>query len=119
VKELAAEVADLRSQLEQVGGLSLLEVERRRAEAEVALEAQRAQLERERVEAAQALVLDREKVEREKQELLTELETLRADVVETREVALLQEAGIYEYRHPLAVLPTEVVNAADRGSVSE
>jgi hypothetical protein len=33
--------------------------------------------------------------------LASELELLRAEVIETREVMLLQEFGLYEYRHPL------------------
>lgn len=102
VKELAAEVADLRSQLERVGGLSLFEVERRRSEVAVELEEQRVRLERERAEAASALAADRAETEAEKRKLVEELELLQAEVVETREVSLLQEAGIYEYRHPLA-----------------
>ncbi|HEU5373697.1 MAG TPA: DUF4041 domain-containing protein [Gaiellaceae bacterium] len=102
VKELAAEVAELRSQLDRVGGLTLLEVERRRAEATAELEEQRTRLERERADAAAALAADRAGAEAEKERLLGELETLRAEVVETRDVALLQEAGVYEYRHPLA-----------------
>lgn len=35
------------------------------------------------------------------QQLRAELDVLGAQVVETREVALLQEVGIYEYAHPL------------------
>lgn len=35
------------------------------------------------------------------QQLKAELDALGAQVVETREVALLQEVGIYEYAHPL------------------
>jgi hypothetical protein len=102
VKELAAEVAELRSQLDRVGGFTLLEVERRRSEVAAELEDQQIQLERERAEAASALAVERAEAESEKKKLLSELEALRADVVETRDVALLQEAGIYEYRHPLA-----------------
>jgi len=102
VKELAAEVADLRSQLDRVGGLTLFEVERRRSEVTAEVEEQRVRLERERAEAASALAADRAEAETEKRKLVEELEVLRAEVVETREVSLLQEAGIYEYRHPLA-----------------
>jgi hypothetical protein len=100
-KELEAEVAGLRAQLDRVGGLTLLEVEHRRSEAATELEEQRIRLERERADAAAARVADRAEAETEKTKLLAELEALQAEVVETRDLALLQEAGIYEYRHPL------------------
>ncbi|WP_434030658.1 DUF4041 domain-containing protein [[Pseudomonas] boreopolis] len=38
---------------------------------------------------------------KERDDLLRQLEELRKDVVETRETALLQESGVYEYAHPL------------------
>jgi flagellar motility protein MotE (MotC chaperone) len=102
VKELAGEVAELRTQLDRVGGLTLLEIERHRLEVAKELEDQRIRLERERAEAVSALAAEMAEAEANKKRLLGELEALRADVVETRDVALLQEAGIYEYRHPLA-----------------
>lgn len=37
----------------------------------------------------------------ERDRLLAQIDELRKDVVETRERALLQESGIYEYTHPL------------------
>jgi hypothetical protein len=101
-KKLTNEVAELRALLDRLGGLTLLEVERRRAEATAELEEQRARLERERADAASTLAAARVTAEAEKRDLVAELDALRADVVETRDVALLQEAGIYEYRHPLA-----------------
>lgn len=39
--------------------------------------------------------------EREQTETRVELETLRREVVTTEETAVLQEVGVYEYRHPL------------------
>jgi ABC-type phosphate transport system auxiliary subunit len=102
VKELAEEVVELRSQLDRVGGLTLLEVQQRQAEIAAELDEQRLRLERERAEASTALAAEKAEAEGEKRKLLEELGALRAEVVETREVALLQEAGIYEYRHPLA-----------------
>jgi hypothetical protein len=102
VRELMVEVAELRLQLDRVGGLTLLEIERRRSQVAAELEEQRIRLERERAEAALALAAERAEAEAERKKVLGELEALRAEVVETREVALLQEAGIYEYRHPLS-----------------
>lgn len=101
VKELEIEVVGLRAQLDRVGGLTLLEVERRRSDATAELEEQRIRLDHERADAATALAVDRSEAEAEKKKLLAELDALRAEVVETRDLSLLQEAGIYEYRHPL------------------
>ncbi len=111
-KELAARVAVLQSELERLGGLSLLEVEEKRAAAERELEELRAQRrhEQDELEAArerelrttrEAVTREMADVQRERDELLSELTGLRAEVVETRDVALLQEAGVYEYQHPL------------------
>jgi hypothetical protein len=36
-----------------------------------------------------------------RQQLAGEVDSLRSELVETREIALLQEVGIYEYAHPL------------------
>jgi chromosome segregation ATPase len=35
------------------------------------------------------------------QQLTAEIEACRSQLVETRELALLQEVGVYEYAHPL------------------
>lgn len=83
-RELADEVATLRAQLEQNGSLSLAEVEARKA----ALEARIVE---------QTAALDSETAE-----LRSDLERLRQEVVVTEETAVLQEVGIYEYRHPLS-----------------
>jgi hypothetical protein len=112
-KELAGEVARLREDLDRIGGLSLIEVEERRLalESEVKDEAVRldtarrdaeAMLERSLEEARAKTRKEIDETEKERQLLRNELQELRSEVVETREVALLQEAGIYEYRHPLS-----------------
>jgi hypothetical protein len=58
----------------------------------------------------------------------TELAALRQDVVETREVLLLQQVGVYDYRHPLedapaykaalTALKTQIKAAASSDAVS-
>jgi hypothetical protein len=112
-KELNAEVARLREQLERLGGLSLLEVEERRAKVSAEIEQETARLEQERRDAAATLQREREgataqareelsSLQAEHQQLDARLSDLRDEVVETEEVALLQEAGVYEYRHPLS-----------------
>jgi hypothetical protein len=111
-RELEAELAASRAELARIGGLSLVEIERRRDVVAAQVERQAALLEserleaqaareRERAEATKSLAEERARLETEKRELLDQLAQLRTEVVETREVALLQEAGIYEYHHPL------------------
>lgn len=77
-------------QLEQMGGASLLEVEARRKHLEAEVASLSAQISQERSQA-----------EAERRAIAAELEEARRDIVETREIALLQEVGIYEYNHPL------------------
>jgi len=115
-KQLAAEAAKLRADLDRVGGLSLLEVEQRRIAVSAEVEEQAARLVREREAARAALVREAEEAKAEKQRLLDELTELRSGVVETRELALLQEVGVYEYRHPLS---NSVAYQADLKSVQE
>ncbi|MCK1270814.1 hypothetical protein IVB44_14030 [Bradyrhizobium sp. 49] len=73
-------------QLEQIGGASLLEIEahRKHLEAEVAILT--AQISEERAQA-----------EAGKRAIAAELAETRRAIVETREIALLQEVGVYEY----------------------
>lgn len=71
-EELAAEVAHLRAELARLGVLDVLELERRRDE--LAGQIRQAQV---------------------------QLQALQAEVAVTREDAILQEVGIYAYRHPL------------------
>jgi hypothetical protein len=81
-----AHIGELRAWIEQVRGDGMGQIEadlRTAGEAVQAARAQEASL-RAEVEAAQS-----------------ELEVLRGAVVETRELALLQEVGIYDYAHPL------------------
>ncbi len=111
-RELATEVAELRSQLDRLGGLSVIELESRRDALAVEVAAQQQQIETDRTEAAAALERqaaeasaslksDLETAAQEKASLDQQLVDLRAEVVVTEETALLQEAGVYEYQHPL------------------
>jgi hypothetical protein len=81
--ELAAEIA---VQGEQI--------EREKSEAAVALEEQAA-------EAGAALRAELDAAVEEKASLDKQLISLRKEVVVTEETVLLQEAGVYEYHHPL------------------
>ncbi|TDD65512.1 DUF4041 domain-containing protein [Actinomadura darangshiensis] len=80
IEELEAENAELRQWLERLGGLEAPQVS--------------AEIERLRAEAAG--------VRSETQEKRRKLKALRKEIVETQDLALLQEAGVYEYQHPLA-----------------
>lgn len=112
-KEFAAQLDELRARTDKLGLLSLAELEERR----MALEAETAtlakDLERQRRDAAEAV--EREtaaaevkaeahvtKLRGEEQSLATEITRLRREVIVTEETSLLQEVGIYEYRHPLS-----------------
>lgn len=111
-RELAVEVAELRGQLERLGGLEVIELETKREELTTEISAQRERIENENAEAtamlqAQAaeagasLKAELAAATEEKALLEVQLATLRAEVVITEETALLQEAGVYEYQHPL------------------
>jgi hypothetical protein len=76
-------VESLRAQLERTGALSLQEIERQRSAVEKDIADKTASF------ATQEA------------ELTRRLEELSAEVVTTEETAVLQEAGVYEYRHPL------------------
>lgn len=83
-RELAAELDRLRAEMARLGMLSVVELEQRRE-----------QLGRELAEATAA-------AEAQKADLQRQLEALRRQVVVTEETALLQEVGVYQYRHPLS-----------------
>lgn len=96
-RELLAEVDSLRAQCDQsrqtlarLGALSVLQLEAKRADLEREIVEQAARLERERADAVKAL-----------RATSTQLDEARKAIVVTEELALLQEVGIYRYRHPL------------------
>ncbi len=90
-RELAAEVTQLRAELERLRG----EMDRLGVLPAVELEQYRERLKREIAEQAAA-------AQGQKADLDRQLRELRQQVVVTEETALLQEAGVYEYRHPLS-----------------
>jgi hypothetical protein len=111
-KEFAAQLDELRARVDRLGLLSVVELESRRTklEAETAtladkLELERAQaaalVEKETADAkarAEKAISDLQVQERD---LVVEVDRLRQEVVVTEETSLLQEVGLYEYRHPL------------------
>ena len=89
-KEIQAEHQNALRQLEVIGGLSVVEIEDRRRVLQAEVDALTAQL-----------VQGRAEIEVAQQSLRAQTDEALRTIVETRETALLQEVGIYEYRHPL------------------
>jgi hypothetical protein len=87
---LESERDGLRAQLDRLGLLSVIELEARKKELEKALDEQQAQMARRR-EAERAEI----------EGLNKQLADTKKSIVETEDLALLQKAGIYHYRHPL------------------
>jgi hypothetical protein len=90
VQELRKQRDEMHSQIEALGILPVLQLEAKRASLEREVAEQASRLEHERSAAAVAA-----------QELRLQLDEARKSIVETEDLALLQEAGIYRYRHPL------------------
>ena len=67
----------------------------------VELEARRADLERQIREQGEQLAREKATARSELDEMQRQLQTAREAIVVTEDIALLQEAGIYNYRHPL------------------
>jgi hypothetical protein len=96
-RELVTEVKTLRTQreialkqFEAIGALPHLQLEYRRRELEREIAEQAARLQREKAEAAAALETAR-----------GQAQEAYKSIVATDDLALLQEVGIYKYRHPL------------------
>jgi len=90
IDQLRAERDTLREQLTRLGALTAIQLEAKRNELESAITEQAKRLEQERQTAAAAL-----------NDLKTQVDQARKAIVQTEDVALLQEAGVYAYRHPL------------------
>lgn len=90
VDSLGAQRDQLREQLARLGALSVLQLEAKRTDLEREVAEQAARLERERADAAETLYAT-----------ISQLDEARKAIVATEDLALLQEAGIYRYRHPL------------------
>jgi hypothetical protein len=91
VRGLKARCDELQQKLQDIGALSLFERDERRAQLEAAIAAQESQLVEARATALTAATA-----------LEKQLKSLRDQLVVTTDLALLQEAGVYQYRHPLS-----------------
>lgn len=90
VKDLQAQLDVARRQLERLGALSIIQLEAKRVDLERQVAEQTARISQGWSEGASAL-----------KTLKTQIVEARRAIVETEETALLQEVGIYKYRHPL------------------
>lgn len=81
----------LMARLHDLGELTVLEMQERRSALETELAALETSRRLEEVKAKEALEAAR-----------TQLDQVRGEIVATEDLALLQEAGVYEYRHPLS-----------------
>jgi hypothetical protein len=90
LQEVRAERDAARKELETLGALPILQLEARRVELQREIAAQEARLTQEKSEATVALNAAK-----------IELQEARKSIVATQDLAILQEAGIYQYRHPL------------------
>jgi hypothetical protein len=97
-RQLASQVQQLQSQLEQ-----MQEQSRRLGTLTVQqLEARRAQLERELAEQADRLERDRRNAVLAVEAVNAKLAEAQKAIVATEDVTMLQEAGVYQYSHPLS-----------------
>jgi hypothetical protein len=90
VDALTAQRDKSREQLASLGALSVIELQAKKSELEREIAEQAMRLQRDRAEAAEAVRMAN-----------NQLSETRKAIVETEDLALLQEAGIYRYRHPL------------------
>jgi uncharacterized protein DUF4041/Meiotically Up-regulated Gene 113 (MUG113) protein len=91
VEDLRAERDDLRGKLDKLGLLSQFELDQRREGLEREIAELRSRIAEERRAAAAAV-----------DSLNGQLAEIRKAIVVTEDVAMLQEAGVYHYRHPLS-----------------
>ncbi len=103
-RELSAEVERLHHELQRLSRLELLsaaELEQRAADLKREIADQLARLAQERAQAHETLQSELAEAAQQRAQLHAQLQALQADVVATQDEAVLQEVGIYQYRHPL------------------
>lgn len=107
-RRLLLEVADLkeqlsktRAQLDTLGALTIVELDARRRELEHEIVDQTSRLEREHAEHKARLEREGAAAAASLRDLQAQQSAARQLIVETEDLALLQESGVYAYRHPL------------------
>jgi hypothetical protein len=112
VARLNAEVASLHSEMARLGVLELVELEQRKDSLSATIDEQEAmltrtasdqheRLEREEAAAAADMATARQRLQTELADSTKQLDDLNKQIVVASDAAMLQEVGIYEYRHPL------------------
>jgi len=91
VKQLREHCDDARRQLERLGVLSVVQ-----------LEAERQKLQTQVAEISSYLSAERSSAKTELETLRNKIVEAKKQIVETEDTALLQEAGVYNYYHPLS-----------------
>jgi hypothetical protein len=108
-QELRQQRDAMQDQLRRLGALTVLDLEAQRADLEREIAEQRAQLDQQRSDAEAAVST-----------LKAQLDDARKSIVATEDLALLQEAGVYQYRHPLTdVVAYESELAELEGEIKE
>jgi len=128
VRDLRSQIGSMRTQFEELGALSILDLDIRRKGLEREIESQIVRLEKDKADAANELANYRDKMEaeaafqndrleKEKAAAVVAVEVakkqlgeIQKGIVKTEDTALLQEVGVYSYRHPL----TDVVSYETR-----
>jgi hypothetical protein len=112
-KSLALELTQLREHVARIGLLDAVQLEERKATLAAEVVVLEAQVQKEKAEAAariekeQVAARKREEtrlaaLDKKEQELELRIAELQKEVVVTEEASILQEVGLYEYRHPLS-----------------
>lgn len=112
-KSLASELGRLRERVDRLGLMDVIQLEERKAALGSEVAALQARLETERSEAVARIEKEQEEVRKRAEssilaladkelQLEARVAKLQEDVVVTEEASILQEVGIYEYRHPLS-----------------
>ena len=101
-RQLADEVRRLQAELTRLGALPIVELERRRQALAVEVTEQERKLQTRTAEIEAEIARCCAQGELERQNLEQKLDALRKDIVATEEIAVLQEAGLYQCRHPLS-----------------
>lgn len=98
---LRMEVSRLRAELDRLGALDVVDLGQQRDRINAEITAQHARLEANARDASARNQEELRVLTKEKNQIIQHLAELHQQVAVTEETALLQEVGIYEYRHPL------------------
>ncbi|MEY9211482.1 DUF4041 domain-containing protein [Thermobifida halotolerans] len=101
VNRLADENAALRADLDRLGALDVVELERRKRHLTEEIESARAAWESERQRADREHQAQHARAVGELNAVASQLAALQQQLVVTEDLLILQEAGVYEYTHPL------------------